>query len=110
MFRVGQKIVCIVAPAPIHETRHLCDALPRKGVIYTVRAVVWADKRYSPGQHALLLAEIRNPVRRDSGAEPNFHVALFRPLVDTEQEISFTVGADPSSKRFDNRRKQKAAT
>lgn len=110
MYRPGMKVVCICDPAPIDEVRHLCEQLPRKGVIYTVRAVLEGDRCHAPGQSALLLMEIRNATRRECGCEPNFHVDLFRPLVDTGREISFTTGADPSTRRLDNRRKRKALT
>lgn len=34
-----------------------------------------------------------------------FHPRLFRPIVETKTEVSFTIGADPSTDQFDNRRK-----
>jgi hypothetical protein len=95
MFYVGQKVVCVITPAPIPEVAHLCEALPQEGQIYTIRAIEEADPWYYKDETAFLLHELRNAqrslsygrLRTDSG-EPNFHCSLFRPLTERKTNIS----------------------
>ena len=35
------------------------------------------------------------------------HHNRFRPLIDNKKKVAFTIGADPESERWDNRRKVK---
>jgi len=91
MFHVGQKVVCVCTPDIIEEVAHLGEVLPQEGVVYTIRAIQDADPFYYSGEIAFLLFEIRNKSREGANlgtCEPNFHSALFRPLVEHKTNIS----------------------
>lgn len=101
-FRVGQKVVCI------RETKDILgpeddEIEAHVGEIYTIRAIrVFPDG--FPGFH---VCEIVNKPRRylEGWHEIYFDARRFRPIVERKTEVSFTAGADPSTKQFDNRRK-----
>lgn len=98
-FHVGQKVVCVDAvndgrytPWPIVGS---IDGLTLNA-IYIVRAV--GLFRNNP---CLWLAEInREP---DKHGEPGYSILRFRPVVEDKKKVSFTIGADPESERWDNR-------
>ena len=79
------------------------DSYPQFGIVYTIRAIeIDADGTW------LLLNEIRNApaMYDDKLGELTFDAEEFRPVVEQRKFVSFTMGADPGSKRFDNRRKR----
>src|SRR5712664_4036772 len=98
-FRVGQKVVCI---SQIPDGDGL--SLPQVGSIYTIRAIFTKvlNPQFGVG---FLLEEIRNAAHPGTGREWGFYSQRFRPLVENKTSVSFTVGADPESKRWDNRKK-----
>lgn len=97
MFKVGQKVVYvhfkIVDP-------QFGQITPDPGVVYTVRAV-----GNLLGIPTILLEEIRNEPRPWTGGvyEMRMNSKFFRPVVENKSEISFTIGADPESEKWDNR-------
>ena len=99
-FRVGQKVVCI---------RHLVGPgwpganYPKVGPIYTVRSI-----NDEPKGAIIRLVEIDNAhLRSRDGSEPGFIASAFRPIVDDKKRVSFTMGADPDSESWDNRKHAK---
>ena len=98
-FHVGQKVVCVDDSLDKWGEYHV-----KRGAIYTVSEVDWLDialvspKRFGSGL-ALKLVEVKL-ARLDWLA-----AARFRPLTDQKKSVSFTIGADPDSERWDNRRK-----
>lgn len=97
MFKVGQKVVYI--HVKITDTVY-GNVTPDTSAIYTVRAVgsaccipcIWLD-------------EIHNAPQRwfDGAYELGMNSSFFRPLVESKTDVSFTIGADPSSEQWDNR-------
>ncbi len=82
-FHVGQKVVCIVAPA----ARPGQPNNPVAQGIYTVRSVS-VNHLGKPG---IRLAEIHNPVGRFKGGlndEPGFYEWRFRAVTDRKTDIS----------------------
>ena len=104
MFHVGQKVVCVAKVREIPQVRHLCEAVPQAGQVYTIRAIEEADPLFYGGDLAFLLCEIRNCERLGRG-EPNFHSNLFRPLTDTSISDVLAKAAPRDSRKWDNRRK-----
>lgn len=100
IFRVGQRVECIDTSG--WDT--LSWYLPTKGCIYSIREIFLIDDF-----EFVRLMEIRNKSMFDFITEkifePRFLAIRFRPIVESETEVSFTTGADPSSDQFDNRRK-----
>lgn len=94
-FHVGQKVVCVDDVHVTFKTKH--PAL-EKGRVYEI-ASFGKTTRGWPGVH---LVDVINPF--DDVA---FYYWRFRPLTDRKSSVSFTMGADPESERYDNRRKQK---
>jgi hypothetical protein len=99
-FRVGQKVVCI---------RHRDGAgrpganYPKVGPIYTVRSI-----NDEPKGAIICLEEIDNAhLRPWHGSEPGFIASAFRPIVEDKKRVSFTLGADPDSENWDNRKHAK---
>lgn len=94
MFRVGQKVVCVDDSGDRYGR---FEDLPVKDEVYTIR------KSFG---RAVLLEEIVNPPHHYAEAydELRFKAWRFRPLTDTKSEVSFTIGADPESERWDNRK------
>jgi hypothetical protein len=100
-FRVGQKVVCI---------RHRDGAgrpganYPKVGPIYTVRSI-----NDGPKGAIICLEEIDNAhlIPAHGPIEPGFIASAFRPIVENKKPISFTMGADPDSESWDNRKHAK---
>lgn len=107
-FHVGQKVVCVddvsdnkyMPFGRVARTRDLHGLTA--GAVYTIRDVFDIE-----GVRVCRLAEIKRPIEPVWQIEGAFALARFRPLTDRKSEVSFTVGADPESKTWDNRRKQK---
>jgi hypothetical protein len=109
-FFVGQKVVLVDDDwsnwtrvsgwRPILESGRV--KLPVKGVVYTVRSIGIHEVLDLP---VMLLREIVNPVILycdASPAEPPFGCRRFRPLVETETDISiFTKMLKPSHQLVD---------
>lgn len=94
MFYVGQKVVCVDNLADTGRY-WLAKSPPSKGKIYTVAR--FSRQRTYHNHSLLFLVEL--------GAEHAYRATRFRPLTDQKKSISFTIGADPDSERWDNRRK-----
>lgn len=99
-FRVGQKVVCI---------RHLVGpgrpgaSYPKVGPIYTVRSI-----NDEPEGAIIRLEEIDNAhLEPWNVCEPGFTASAFRPIVEDKKHVSFTMGADPDSESWDNRKHTK---
>lgn len=82
VFRIGQKIVCIVKIPPQSP---LGEALPRYGSVYTVRGLPTGSS--GPGVY---LEEIQNPPAHtvDGFVERYFEQWGFRPVVEKKTDIS----------------------
>lgn len=103
-YYVGQKVVCIdnstiakgvgfIGPdGNTYTSNGQMDGL-KKNSIYTIKRVI-IGKLYN----TLILHEITRP--KDGG----YAAKRFRPLVETKSEVSFTMGADPDSEKWDNRK------
>lgn len=76
-FRIGQKVVCIIAA---HRWEAHGYHAPEKGQVYTVRAI---------GPECIMLFEIRNPREewRKAG-EVSYWAHGFRPVVSDQTDIS----------------------
>lgn len=103
-FTVGQKVVRVG-----HKLCASADYLsrigkdytsPKLGEICTIASIAdWF------GQSILRLAEHDNShLTPLFPIEPGFHAECFRPIVERKTEISFTIGADPESEKWDNRK------
>jgi hypothetical protein len=54
------------------------------------------------------LSEVRRSQRCiDMWNHDGYGAYRFRPLTETKSSVSFTAGADPSTKKYDNRRRRK---
>ncbi len=91
MINKGQKVICVDDDfrtdndAKLDAIIKLFEHLPLKGKIYTVR-----DIYISPKGISITLNEIINPILTTEpfkGAEPNFRISRFKPLVEEEIEI-----------------------
>jgi len=92
MFDINSKVVCIDDrfPSGIND---IFNALPRKGVIYTVRDIVPAQDWKLRGTCAVLLRELENRPNRH-GIEPGFQCQRFAPLdTDTVEEVERTLAS-----------------
>ena len=66
------------------------EALPKLGIIYTIRAIIPCRELYGYGDDALHVVEIVNPPRplpSGSRHELGFRISRFRPVRDTNIEI-----------------------
>ena len=93
---VGQKVVCINA--------NPCSCCGDTGGLvlkaeYTVTRVFQFC-----GEDGVSLAETA-PLK---GKHSGFWASAFRPVIKPGREVSFTVGADPGSEKWDNRVKKRA--
>lgn len=94
-FRVGQEFSLIESGRGswhAEEGSVLPADCPVYGAVYTICGIDDFG-----GELWLLFAEIPGPY--------SFEACRFRPVVDRKAEVSFTMGADPESEKFDNRRK-----
>jgi hypothetical protein len=84
MFEPSTKVVCVddSFPAGIND---VFNALPRKGVIYTVRDIVPAQDWKLRGTCAVYLSELVNRPNIH-GIEPGFQVSRFRE--PTQEELA----------------------
>ena len=103
MFFVGQKVVCIHDYSNWPSGEKCGMGKPALNGVYTVREITQCAYTF---RHGIRLREIINPLHPD-GTEYGYDNRFFRPLIATKQEISFTVGADPLTEQFDNRKKHK---
>lgn len=90
-FTVGMKVVCV-------DTNRSSIGWPRlikKDAIYTVAAVGLIHPRDPDGLPCIRLVEISQLI---------YWAWRFRPVVSRKTEVSFTVGADPESEKWDNRK------
>ena len=93
IFHVGQKVVCI--------DNNDCFPAPIVGNIYTVATVKYINDTNDPGW-GITLIELPTFESDDYWAE--YDASRFRPVVETKSEVSFTLGADPDSEKWDNRK------
>lgn len=107
MFYVGQKVACVKDISPWAKSH--------KGILAgTVLTVRCAGDDGDPKGAWVRLFEVVNPTVLGTlwngqavMAEGVYSASSFRLLTDIKQSVSFTTGADPSTDKFDNRRKQK---
>lgn len=95
MFYVGQKVVCVDNSKATNIIGHANGLI--KGAIYTVSAtglVHHLDPNKLPAIKVAELDHVPFPLWQHR----------FRPIVDTKAEVSFTIGADPDSDKWDNRK------
>lgn len=97
-FTVWQKVVCVDARPPFHCAPNKMPHQLVHGKTYTIR--------FYDEVSGVLLVEVINPQTyfSDGFGEGHWNYMRFRPLVETKQETSFTVGADPESEKWDNRK------
>lgn len=97
MFVKGQKVICINDEFPA-EARKLFVDFPKKGSVYTVRAVYIGRGSYfrhesgkRDGEIGVLLEEVVNPrdpsLRQGLNGELGFNSERFAPVQADEQEI-----------------------
>jgi hypothetical protein len=105
-FYVGQRIICIddeahqrYVPRGMRADDGGMDGLS-KGSIYTVRDVGMLGEVI-----VCRLKEISRQRWYLIGEEGWYAQARFRPVTDRKSEVSFTLGADPESEAWDNRKK-----
>ena len=90
MFSKGQRVVCVDDEFPA-SARRLFTQLPRKGSVYTVRAVYVGRGRLRPvlgstdeGEIGILLEELKNPrdptLKQGLDGELGFKSDRFAPL------------------------------
>lgn len=104
-FHVGQKVVCVDARSHIPGWR--CDGLTEGG-IYTVRwAGIYKDHPKLAPHPCLLLEEVKRVCRANGVLDLPSAQYRFRPLTDRKSEVSFTMGADPESEKWDCRKRVK---
>jgi hypothetical protein len=104
-FRVRQKVVCVDdSPTDADGTCELT-----LGTVYTVRWVGPWKHPSVPEINGVRLAEIdRGPDEwTPEVVDMPFRANRFRPIVEDNKRVSFTLGADPESERWDNRKKQR---
>lgn len=93
-FHVGQKVVCVDNQADPGR-RWISNIQPEMGRVYTVSR--FSSERTYHDHGLLSLVEL--------GTRCLYRASRFRPLTDQKKSVSFTMGADPDSERWDNRRK-----
>jgi hypothetical protein len=102
-FRVGQTVEC-VDDNDCWDDGEGRSILPqiRSGNRYIVR---WIGINGDTENLSVRL----HGISRQNSFYPDypFRASRFRPIVENKTSISFTTGADPKSKRFDNRRKSR---
>ena len=104
MFHVGQQVVFIGPDFRSHPYIILGRTnVPVPDQVYTIRS----PRLFYRGVPGYLLVEVVNTIRPPLVQEMIIDETMLRPLVATKQEISFTTGADPSTRKYDNRRKRK---
>jgi hypothetical protein len=98
MFHLGQQVECIDDRRGTMWSRQWL----RRGQVYTVHAVVtgWCSGEPAFELEELLYKNAGSPVLM------HFRARRFRPLTKETNEASFTIGADPKSSKFDNRRER----
>lgn len=89
-FHVNQQVECVDASG----NHHL-----KQGCVYTITGFEPVDEL--PDGDGVFLAEARH----DTGVP--FLLKRFRPMTDRKSEVSFTMGADPESEKWDNRKRVK---
>lgn len=98
MFVKGQKVVCINDDFP-PEARKLFVDFPKKGSVYTVRAMYIGRGSYfrhesgqKDGEIGLLLEEILNPrdpsLKKGLNGELGFNSERFAPLETDSEEMT----------------------
>lgn len=102
MFEVGQKVVCVNNDPNVCPWGQIMDLDGLTvGAIYTIREIFIFNYN--------LCVRLQEIYREHLGSEFEMpYLALrFRPLVDDKQQLVdyFTLGADPDSEQWDNRRK-----
>jgi hypothetical protein len=98
-FRVGQKVT-LTSKRPFKNMSDE-ERSPVFGEVYTIR-----DMEPWYGEVGLVFEEIRNPeIYRSGIRECTFNASRFRPIVEDRKSVSFTIGADPESENWDNRKK-----
>ena len=77
---------------------------PKVGPTYTVCSI-----NDGPNGAIICLEEIDNAhLRPGHGSiEPGFIASAFRPIVEDKMRVSFTLGSDPDSESWDNRKHAK---
>jgi hypothetical protein len=96
MFAIGQKVICVNA-RHWPRIRAYVPAFPKRGGVYTVRAIV-PKRQEGYDEDGLHLAEVVNPIqtKRDSTTfelafrmsrfRPRTDIAVFRRLVESAEE------------------------
>ena len=84
MFEPGNKVICIDGTFP-PDIRDYFNALPEKGVVYTVRDVVPGLTGTLKEEPAVYLEELVN-LPNQHGIEPGFACRRFRELDPEEEE------------------------
>lgn len=85
-FYVGQKVVCVDSNETfclVKEKIYVCTGFDNDGNISWTRVDCCSEHQ-----------------SRASG----WYSYRFRPIVDRKASVSFTMGADPESERYDNRK------
>lgn len=102
-FRVWQKVVC-VDDGPTDKDGGRVLTL---GTIYTIRWLgSWSERGVSCPDGVRLVEVDRGPDEWcPEVLDMPFRASRFRPIVENKTSVSFTTGADPESKNWDNRKK-----
>ena len=103
-FYVGQKVVCVDAK-PSRPNVVIGDLT--EGTIYTVRWVGIHSHPEFGDAYCIRLSELVRRCEFYDIDDLPARACRFRPIVDRKSKVSFTIGADPDSESWDNRRKQK---
>lgn len=99
--RKGQRVVCVDDQFTA-EARQAYQNLPKKGSVYTIRAVYLGRSRVAPGtpgesdgEVGLLLEEVRNQDHEArfsrGGLEPGFSSSRFAELEENRDILSVAV-------------------
>lgn len=107
-FHVGQKVVCVDDE---NDSNWFSCAYLKAGRIYTIRQLGETGR----GDFGVRLVEAElsapsylNGKYTNCPVKDNFYRASrFRPLTERKSEVNFTMGADPESDAWDNRRRKK---
>ena len=89
---------------PTDAARGTVAAIVGLHPIYTVRSI-----NDEPEGTIICLEEIDNAhlIPAHGPNEPGFIASAFRPIVENKKPVSFTMGADPDSESWDNRKHAK---